>query len=412
MLKKLTLFNQEYNDSLYDDIFASALNTIKLEGRYRELTNLERLSNKQPIAFDHTNNKEVVLWCINDYLSMGMHPKVISAANKVNLSSGIGSGGTRNIGGSHTYIKQLENELSSLHKKEASLVFTSGYVANDSMISTLAKMIPNCVFFSDQANHSSIINGIKRYKSETIIFNHQDINDLEKKLQLFDLNRPKIIIFESVYSMDGSITDMKKITDLAKKYNSLTIVDEVHAVGLYGKHGGGISELQNTSSDISIIMGTLAKGFGAMGGYISASKDIINFIRSYAVGFIFTTSLPPSITAAAIASIQHLKNSSYEREALFKNVDLLKTKFRDAKINFLENNSHMIPIIIGDPVLCKEISDILLNEFSIFIQHINYPTVAKGSERLRITPNPFHTEKMINDLIYAIKTIFKRFDLI
>lgn len=395
----------------YAQYFTDATDTLKTEGRYRIFSDIERCVNRRPVAYDHKRQKEITIWCINDYLGMSQHPKVIEAANKANSSMGVGSGGTRNIGGTHHPIIELETELADLHQKEASLVFTSGYVSNDTTISTLAKLLPNVVMFSDQDNHASIIEGIKRGGSEKIIYKHLDLIDLENKLKSVDINRPKIILFESVYSMDGCISPIKEICDLADKYNAITYVDEVHAVGLYGKRGGGICEKLDLMDRLSIIEGTLAKGFGVMGGYITASQEIIDAIRSYASGFIFTTSLPPALAAAATTSIKYLKTSHKERDALHNNATLLKQKLREENIPFIDNDSHMVPVMVNDPNLTRQISEILLDEYSIFVQHINYPTVQKGSERLRITPTPFHTKKMIEELVSALKTAFVRLGL-
>lgn len=395
----------------YAEYFTDAIDTLKTEGRYRIFSDIERCVNRRPVAYDHKKQKEITIWCINDYLGMSQHPKVIEAANKANSSMGVGSGGTRNIGGTHHPIIELEAQLADLHQKEASLVFTSGYISNDASISTLAKLLPNAVMFSDQDNHASIIEGIKRGGSEKMIYKHLDMVDLENKLKSVDINRPKIIFFESVYSMDGCISPIKEICDLADKYNALTYVDEVHAVGLYGKRGGGICEKLGLMDRLSIIEGTLAKGFGAMGGYITASYEIIDAIRSYAAGFIFTTSLPPALTAAATTSIKYLKTHHKERDALHNNAAFLKQRLKEENIPFIENDSHMVPVMVNDPDLSRKVSEILLDEFSIFVQHINYPTVQKGTERLRITPTPFHTKQMIEDLVLALKTAFVRLGL-
>lgn len=390
----------------YNLFFNKAIANLKEERRYRIFNDIERRVGTKPIAYDHKRKKEIVIWCINDYLGMSLHKDVIEAANKANSSMGVGSGGTRNIGGTHHPMVELEEELADLHSKESALVFTSGYVSNDATISTLGKLLPNCVMFSDQDNHASIIEGIKHSNAQKYVYNHLDIEDLESKLKQVDISLPKIIIFESVYSMDGRISPIKEICDLADKYNALTYVDEVHAVGLYGKRGGGICEQLGLMDRLSIIEGTLAKGFGVIGGYITASKLLIDAVRSYAPGFIFTTSLPPAITSAAITSIRYLKSSTKEREILHKNANLLKAKLRNACIPFIENESHMIPVMVSDPLLSKKVSDILIDQFSIFVQHINFPTVAKGTERLRITPTPMHTEEMINDLVNALTFAF------
>jgi 5-aminolevulinate synthase len=396
----------------YDQYFQDAVEAIKLEGRYRVFSNIERCVNRRPVAYDHFRKKEITIWCINDYLGMSQHPQVIETANAANSKMGVGSGGTRNIGGTHSPIIELEKELADLHHKEAGLVFTSGYVSNDATISTLSKLLPNLAIFSDQDNHASIIEGIKHGGAEKFIYQHLDVEDLEEKLKKVDINRPKLIIFESVYSMDGRVSPIKEICDLADKYKALTYVDEVHAVGLYGNRGGGICEQLGLMDRLSIIEGTLAKGFGVMGGYITASNKIIDAIRSYAAGFIFTTSIPPALAAAATASIRYLKTSNKERDALHKNAAKLKQKLKEANIPIIENSSHMVPVMVHDPNLSRQISEILLDEFSIFIQHINYPTVPKGAERLRTTPTPFHTDKMIDDLVSALKTIFHRLHIL
>jgi len=395
----------------YEQTFQDAISAVKNEGRYREFTDITRIVGRNPIAYDNARQKEITLWCINDYLGMSQHPLVIEASRETEKKMGIGSGGTRNIGGSHHEILELEKELSDLHNKEAALVFTSGYVSNDATISTLVKILPDCVIFSDQENHASIIEGIRRSGAEKHIYEHHNLEDLESKLKKVNISRPKLIIFESVYSMDGSISYIKEICDLADKYNAMTYIDEVHAVGLYGKRGGGITDREDLTSRITIIEGTLAKGFGVIGGYISGSQNLIDCIRSYASGFIFTTSLPPSICAAATASIRYLKQSNKERERLADRVKALKAKLKDANIRFMENDSHMVPVLIGDPNLTRKISHILLDEFSIFVQHINYPTVPKGTERLRITPIPDHTDEMISNLVHALKSVLGRFGL-
>jgi 5-aminolevulinate synthase len=320
---------------------------------------------------------------------------------------GAGSGGTRNIGGSHHALIELEAEIADLHNKESALVFTSGYISNDASISSLAKIRPILVIFSDPRNHASIIEGIKRSGCQKHIFKHNNFLDLEEKLKLVDINTPKLIIFESVYSMDGIVAPIAKYCELAKKYNALTYIDEVHAVGMYGPRGGGICEQFGLMDQLDIIEGTLSKGFGVMGGYIAAKKEIIEAIRLMSPGFIFTTSLPPSIAAGAKASISHLKNSQKERVMLFDRVNKLKQKLKEHDISFLDNQSHMVPIIIGDPELCRSISERLFDVHDIFVQHINYPTVAKGTERLRITPTPLHSDQNIDDLVKALKETFK-----
>ncbi len=392
----------------YKQYFTSAIQALKDEGRYRVFGKIERFTGESPIAYDHLRKKEVTVWCINDYLGMSQKPEIITAANNANNSMGVGSGGTRNIGGTHHTIVKLEEALADLHQKEAGLVFTSGYISNDASISTLVKLMPNCAVFSDQENHASIIEGIRRGDADKYIYKHLDLEDLEAKLKLVDINRPKLIIFESVYSMDGRISPIKEICDLADKYNALTYVDEVHAVGLYGKRGAGICEELEIMNRLSIIEGSLAKGFGVMGGYITGSRILIDAIRSYAPGFIFTTSLPPALAAAASASIDYLKNNDKERKALHNNAKKLKQRLREENIPFIENGSHMVPVMINDPILSKMVSEMLLDEFNIFVQHINYPTVPKGTERLRVTPTPLHTDEMIEKLVLALKTAFER----
>jgi 5-aminolevulinate synthase len=404
--------NDHLNISLaqenYDMVFADVINRVKAEGRYREITDISRIAGKFPYAYDHKRQKEILIWCINDYLGMSEHPRVIEAANNACLRMGVGSGGTRNIGGSHSEINLLEREIADLHNKESALVFTSGYVSNDATISTLIKILPCCVIFSDEENHASIIEGIRRSKAEKWIYKHNDLNDLEDKLRRTDINRPKLIVFESIYSMNGQVAPMSDICYLAEKYNAMTYVDEVHAVGMYGPRGGGISEREHLADKLTIIEGTLAKGFGVIGGYIAASQNIINAIRSYAPGFIFTTSLTPSIAAAARTSIAHLKKSNVEREKLHNRVKLLKLEMDKYGIRYIKNDSHMVPVTIGNPNLTRQISEILLDKYSIFIQHINYPTVPKGTERLRITPTPNHTEDMIKDLASSLSEIFSQ----
>jgi 5-aminolevulinate synthase len=395
----------------YEDRFHDAILHIKNEGRFRTFTDLSRIAGSFPYAVDTKTGKEVVIWCINDYLGMGQHPDVINASLEATISMGVGSGGTRNIGGSHRKILELEEEIADLHQKDAALVFTSGYVSNDASISALAKIFPDLVIFSDQQNHASIIEGIRKSGCEKVIFNHNDITDLRNKLQNYAQDRPKLIVFESVYSMDGIVAPIVSYCDLADEYNAMTYIDEVHAVGIYGARGGGICEELGIMDRLTIIEGTLSKGFGTMGGYIAASKVVVDAIRLTASGFIFTTSLPPSITAAATASIRHLKQSNIERDKLKSNVLMLKNLLTLRGIKFLANSSHMIPIIIGDPILCKEVSDRLFEKHSIFVQHINYPTVPKGTERLRITPTPLHSQANCIAFSDALAETFHHFGI-
>lgn len=393
----------------YDTIFSNHIDKIKNEGRYREFKTLKRQADNFPHAW--CEDKQIVMWCINDYLGMSKHPKVMQASVDALLKYGVGSGGTRNIGGNNSSILELEKELAGLHNKEASLVFTSGFVANDTTLATLAKIMPDIVFFSDELNHASIIAGITSSRAEKYIYRHLDAKHLEELLQSVDINRPKIIVFESAYSMDGFFSPVKEIIDLAKKYNALTFIDEVHTVGLYGKHGGGVAELLECSNDIDIIQGTLAKAYGTIGGYITANHSLVDAIRLTAPGFIFTTSLPPVISAAAKQSIRHLKESDKERKIHQQVVAKLKNSFDNSNIPYLKNESHIVPIIIGDPIKAAKASSMLLSEYGIYVQHINFPTVPKGTERLRIIPTPAHTDEMINDLSNALMKIFAKLDI-
>ncbi|MBN9543125.1 MAG: 5-aminolevulinate synthase [Alphaproteobacteria bacterium] len=396
----------------YDQFFKEAVDKIKAEGRYRSFLNLSREVGNFPFATNHNTNQKIILWCSNDYLGMGQHKDVIEAMVKTTKEMGTGSGGTRNISGNNSAIVELEAELASLHHKERALVFTSGYVSNDATISTLAKILPDLVIFSDSDNHASIIEGIRRSGLEKVIFKHNDMADLEEKISKYDINRPKIIIFESVYSMSGDIVPLKEICDIADKYRALTYIDEVHAVGMYGKNGGGIGDQMNMMERITIIQATLGKAFGAMGGYIASSNNIVDAIRSYATGFIFTTSLPPSLAKAATSSIKHLKVSTKEREMLHEQVNKAKEALTRNGIKFVDAKSHIIPIIIGDPNKCRQASQLLLEKHNIFVQHINYPTVPRGKERLRITPTPSHTDSMINQMAESIASVFAELGIV
>jgi 5-aminolevulinate synthase len=367
--------------------------------------------NRFPVSIHAETGKEAVTWCINDYLGMAHNRGAVEAASRALEDYGVGSGGTRNICGTNSSIEELEKEISSLHSKDSALVFTSGYVANDTSLSTIAKIIPELVFFSDELNHASIVTGIRNSKAEKHLYKHLDISHLEELLAKVDISRPKLIVFESAYSMDGLFSDLKRICELAKKYNALTFIDEVHTVGLYGKGGAGYADMLGLSNEIDIIQGTLAKAYGAIGGYIAANTTIIDAIRLTASGFIFTTSLPPVISSAAAYSIKYLKTSDKERERHKYVVSKVKSELDKAKVPYLKNQSHIIPIIIGDPVKTRICSERLLKEHDIYVQHINFPTVPKGSERLRITPTPYHTEEMIRDLVYALRKVLKELDL-
>ena len=390
---------------MYAQIFEHKINAIKLEGRYREFVPILRLAEDLPYALDNDNHK-ITLWCINDYLGMSAHKAVISAAKSAIDSAGVGSGGTRNIGGNNKILLELEKNLADLHDKEKALVFTSGYVANDATLTSMSKIMPNMIYFSDEMNHASIINGIRNAQVPKYIYKHNDVDSLESLLRQVPLETPKMIVFESVYSMDGMVSPIDKIIYLAKKYNALTYIDEVHSVGLYGNRGAGIANAMGVSHDIDIIQGTLAKAYGTIGGYIASTNLIIDAIRSIAPGFIFTTSLPPVIAAAANASINHLKTSEVERLRHQNRIATLKGALDKANIKYFKNSSHIIPIIIGDPILTRTISEKLFKEHFIYLQHINYPTVSRGSERLRITITPYHTDKMIAELISALQSVF------
>ncbi|MFZ9180845.1 MAG: 5-aminolevulinate synthase [Rickettsiales bacterium] len=392
---------------LFEQYFNQALENLKAENRFREFVNISRICGEFPYAINNNNGKKIVIWCSNDYLGMGQSPQAIINAKKALDQYGVGAGGTRNISGNNALIEELENLIANHHRKEAGLVFNSGYNANDGTIQALAKIIPNLTIFSDKKNHASIISGIKHSGLNKHVFAHNDLQNLTELLQNYNLNHPKIIIFESVYSMDGDFGKIKEIVEIAKKFNALTYIDEVHAVGLYGKTGAGLSEQLDLQHQIDIIQGTFAKGYGAIGGYITAKENIIKAIRSFASPFIFSTSMPPAILSAIISNVKYLQNSNLEREKLFKNVAKVKNALQHNNIKIFPNDSHIISVMVGNPILAKEISKKLLNEFNIYIQHINYPTVAKGDERLRITPSAMHNDEMIENLISALTQIFK-----
>ncbi|EEX08434.1 5-aminolevulinic acid synthase [Ruegeria lacuscaerulensis ITI-1157] len=395
----------------YTGFFRSELDRLRLEGNYRKFAELERHRGRFPVANCHNGPGEVTIWCSNDYLGMGQHPKVLSAMHEALDRTGAGAGGTRNISGTtHDHVI-LESELADLHNKEAALLFTSGYVSNWAALGTLAARIPNCVVLSDALNHASMIEGIRHSRAQKVIWKHNDLADLEAKLAALPPEQPKLIAFESVYSMDGDIAPIAAICDLADRYGAMTYLDEVHAVGLYGPRGGGIAEREGVMDRLTIIQGTLGKAFGVMGGYIAASAEICDFVRSFASGFIFTTALPPALAAGAAASIRHLKASSDERAAQQARVAQVRARLDEIGLPHIENPSHIIPVMVGDPVKCKFISDMLLREHGIYIQPINYPTVPKGTERLRITPSPVHSQRDIDRLIAALGTLWARCQL-
>ena len=398
----------------YEHIFNQAIERLHSEGRYRVFIDILRNKGAYPNArcfAGHNGPKPITVWCSNDYLAMGQHPKVVAAMEEALHNVGAGSGGTRNIGGNTHYHIELEQELASLHGKEGALLFTSGYVSNDATLSTIAKVLPNCVIFSDELNHASMIAGIRNSGAEKKVWRHNDVEHLEQLLAETDPELPKLIAFESVYSMDGDIAPIHAICDLAEKYNALTYIDEVHAVGMYGAHGGGISERDQAAHRIDIIEGTLGKAFGVMGGYIAADSRIIDVIRSYAPGFIFTTSLSPVLVAGVLASVRHLKESSVEREGQQAAAEFLKASFADAGLPVMPSVTHIVPLMVGDPVKAKRISDILLAEYGVYVQPINFPTVPRGTERLRFTPGPSHSEQMMRDLTAALVEIWDRLEL-
>ncbi len=389
----------------YQKLFQNTIDELTAQNRYREFLDISRVCGQFPTAVNNKNGKEITVWCSNDYLGLGQNKLAIESAAEALRSFGVGSGGTRNISGNNHPLIQLERKIADLHEKEAGLVFSSGYVANEATIASLAKIIPNLVIFSDQKNHASIISGIKNSGLKKHIFNHNNMDHLEELLKSYPKDTPKIIIFESVYSMDGHFGKVLEIAHLAKQYQALTYIDEVHGVGIYGKNGAGLCEELGLSDKIDIIQGTFAKAFGGVGGYITASSKIVDAIRSVASGFIFTTSMPPAIAAAIITNIEYIKKSPELRELHRQKVLQLKKKMADNDINILPNESHIVSVIIGDALKAKQISKKLLEEHNIYIQHINYPTVAVGSERLRIIITPLHTDKMIDDLILALKKV-------
>jgi 5-aminolevulinate synthase len=397
----------------YDRIFKAAIDRLHDEGRYRVFIDILRTKGQFPDArcFGGNGPKPITVWCSNDYLGMGQHPSVISAMEEALHDVGAGSGGTRNIGGNTHYHIQLEQELASLHGKEAALLFTSGYVSNEAALSTLGKLLPGCIIFSDELNHASMIAGIKSSGCEKRIFRHNDLAHLEQLLMEEDPDSPKLIAFESVYSMDGDIAPIGQICDLADKYGALTYLDEVHAVGMYGPKGGGISEREQLTDRLTIIEGTLGKAFGVMGGYISADKTIVDCIRSYAPGFIFTTSLSPVLVAGALASVRHLKASAEERQAQQAAAAMLKAKFLEAGLPLMPSVTHIVPLMVGCPAKAKRISDILLAEYGFYVQPINYPTVPRGTERLRFTPGPTHSAALMDELTGALVEVWDRLEM-
>lgn len=410
----------------YDQCLEDHIKSLQDEGRYRVFLDLERIVGQYPKAYnfgDYTSVdgkcprntleplSDITVWCSNDYLGMGQHPAVLDSMKDAIDRMGAGAGGTRNISGNHHLIVELEKELSDLHDKEAALVFSSGYVANESTLSTLSKLLPGCVMISDELNHASMIQGILHGKSEKRIFRHNDLEHLEEILKEIDPARPKLLAFESVYSMDGDICPMEEILDLADKYNAFTYLDEVHAVGMYGPRGGGIADREGLMDRVDIIQGTLAKAYGVIGGYISGKSSTIDAIRSYASGFIFTTTLPPAVASGALTSVRHLKVSNSERTLQQERAVELRKLLAEAEIPFIDSVTHIVPVLVGDAVLCKEVSDRLLGQYGMYIQPINYPTVPRGTERLRITPGPLHTSEMLKELVNALSKIWAEIKL-
>ena len=398
----------------YARVFTQAIDRLHAEGRYRVFIDILRNKGAFPNArcfAGHNGPKPITVWCSNDYLAMGQHPKVIAAMEEALHDVGAGSGGTRNIGGNTHYHVDLEAELADLHGKEAALLFTSGYVSNEATLATMAKILPGCIIYSDELNHASMIAGIRNAGCEKRVFRHNDLAHLEELLEADDSSLPKLIAFESVYSMEGDVAPVGAICDLADRYNALTYCDEVHAVGMYGPRGGGISERDGVASRLTIIEGTLGKAFGVMGGYIAADRTIIDVIRSYAPGFIFTTSLSPVLVAGVLASVRHLKSSSAEREGQQAAAAMLKAMLADAGLPVMPGDTHIVPVMVGDPVKAKKISDILLAEYGVYVQPINYPTVPRGTERLRFTPGPAHDEGMMRELTGALVEIWGRLEL-
>ncbi len=394
----------------YDKHFQDCIDQVKSEGRYRVFATMERIAGRFPYAnfYDgQGGSREVAVWCSNDYLGMGQHPKVIAAAQEAIEKCGTGAGGTRNISGTMKYHVDLEESLADLNGKEAGLVFSSGYVANEGTLSTMGRLMPGCVIFSDALNHASMIHGIKESKQEKRIFRHNDVEHLEALLKAVPYETPKIIAFESVYSMEGDIAPIKEIVELAEKYNAMTYLDEVHGVGLYGPRGGGVAEERGLMDRIDVIEGTFGKAYGTMGGFITGSRALVDAVRCYTSGFIFTTSLPPAVLAASLASVEHLKTSREERNKQIENVTLFKDMLEQSGLPFMRGESHIVPLIVGEPTCCKEVCDILLKDFDVYVQPINYPTVPKGTERLRLTATAAHSLDDVKFMANSLRSLWE-----
>jgi 5-aminolevulinate synthase len=396
----------------YDRYFTTAMGLLRQERRYRVFADLERIAGRFPYAVLHSSGgqREVVVWCSNDYLGMGQHPKVIGALAETAARVGAGAGGTRNIAGTNHPLVELERELADLHRKPAALVFTSGYVSNLTGIATIAKLIPDCLIISDALNHNSMIEGVRRSGCDKLIWRHNDVGHLEELLRQAG-RRPKLIVFETLYSMDGDTAPIRRICELAKRYEAMTYADEVHAVGMYGARGAGLAERDGVMDQIDVLEGTLAKAFGCIGGYIAGSDALIDAVRSHAPGFIFTTALPPGICAAATTAIRHLKTSNAERERHQARAARLKSVLNAAALPVMPSDTHIVPILVGGAERCKAASDLLLSEHGIYVQPINYPTVPHGTERLRITPTPFHDDRLIDQLAVALVDVWERLSL-